>query len=564
MADISKIQVPGSATQYNIKDAQARRDIEDVKADLGALTKSQRLADGTDLDTVLTPGVYMLYANNSYLHKPTADSEHGILEVWHEIFGDNTGRTFQRLTYTYKAGRTYIEIWVRTYSPVTSAWTPWVSATEDLSSKLMLLRADLGSLGDSLQSQTGVISKVNGSYIDLITDPVSLTPVVNAEWSHSIVSCAEGDTFIINADGGQRPRAWGFLDSGNHVLSVADASTVVEDLELTAPTNAVKLIINDKSGAASYIPSAFLLTKIAESAQGKVDVQQSPSDYGKALIINRDGQVRPGVVSGGSGLTDSVKVALLACFRHVHWDDEHSEDYYDALEAALYAAESKLTAVIDYGNATVFEDDPLAKVKWLIKVYYDGEEISPRDYTLTGNLIAGQNVLTITYNDESTSIMVEAEENSARRLTLQDGDLLKFNGWGMSYGSGGQKTPYLVSGATARVYYSAKGHAPYVDENNALMDGIYPIPIPADATHVRVSVAPNNYKIALNCWRYNNSTYNYSYIEGTDTGFSVFHADVDVPQYPDNARALNIIISKPDLSAFDSLSEPTQVVIVFS
>lgn len=37
MADISKIQVPGSATQYNIKDAQARRDIEDVKADLDTL-----------------------------------------------------------------------------------------------------------------------------------------------------------------------------------------------------------------------------------------------------------------------------------------------------------------------------------------------------------------------------------------------------------------------------------------------------------------------------------------------------------------------------------------------
>lgn len=39
MADISKIQVPGSATQYNIKDAQARRDIEDVKADLDAQDK---------------------------------------------------------------------------------------------------------------------------------------------------------------------------------------------------------------------------------------------------------------------------------------------------------------------------------------------------------------------------------------------------------------------------------------------------------------------------------------------------------------------------------------------
>lgn len=62
MADISKIQVPGSATQYNIKDAQARSDIAtlneslgDVRADLGQqntrnLAISQgywSIADGT-------------------------------------------------------------------------------------------------------------------------------------------------------------------------------------------------------------------------------------------------------------------------------------------------------------------------------------------------------------------------------------------------------------------------------------------------------------------------------------------------------------------------------------
>ena len=430
--------------------------------------------------------------------------------------------------------------------------------------EITALQADLGSLGDSLQSQTGIITKVNGSYINLMEDPVSLTPVVDASWSYSIISCTEGDKFIINAEGGQRPRAWGFLDSGNHVLSVADASTVVEDLELTAPTNAVKLIINDKSGAVSYIPSAFLLTKIAESAQGKVDVQQSPSDYGKALIINRNGQVRPGAISGGSGLTDSVKVALLACFKHVHWDDEHSVDYYDALEAALYAAESRLTAVIDYGNATLFEDDPLAKIKWMMKVYYDGVEVTPRDYTLTGDMIAGQNVLTVTYNEESIPIMVEAEEKPASRLALTAGDLLKFNGWGMSSSADGHRPPYLVSATTARVYYSAKGHAPYMDENNIPVVGVYPVPIPADATHVRVSVAPNDYKIALNCWRYNNSSYNYSVISGTDTGFIVYHADVDIPQYPDNSRALNVIISKPDSSAIGPSEEPTQVVIVFS
>lgn len=55
MADISKIQVPGSATQYNIKDAQARRDIEDVKADLDALEEALENVDGlsTDVKTAL-------------------------------------------------------------------------------------------------------------------------------------------------------------------------------------------------------------------------------------------------------------------------------------------------------------------------------------------------------------------------------------------------------------------------------------------------------------------------------------------------------------------------------
>ena len=540
-----------------LEDFKAVRDVDvasnsaqftEIKADLNALIAPPRLDDNTDLDSIITSGVYTLYANSAYLNKPTQDAEHGLLEVWHEKYGDDAGRFFQRLTYTYKAGRTNSEIWVRSKSASAGAtWTPWVSVSN----------MSINDVENLLQEKTGLITKIEGGYINLTTDPVSLTPFEDVLWSHSIVNCAEGDTFIINADGGQRPRAWGFLDSNNHVLSVADASTVVEGLQLTAPTNAVKLIINDISGATSYIVGNNL-------ASSKVDIQQSPGDFGKALIINRDGQVRPGVVSGGSGLTNNVKVALLACFRHVLWDDEHANEYYNALEASLYAAESRLTAVIDYGNSTVFADDPLSKVKWMMKVYYDGVEISAQDYTLTGNLIVGQNVLTITYNDESTSIMVEAEEQPASRLVLTNGDLLKFNGWGMSSSANGHMPPYLVSVETARVYYSAKGHAPYRDENNTPVVGVYPVPIPADATHVRVSVAPNDYKIALNCWRYNNSSYNYSVISGTDTGFSVYHADVDIPQYSVNARALNIIIAKPDSSAIGSSEEPTQVVVQFT
>jgi hypothetical protein len=36
-----------------------------------------------------------------------------------------------------------------------------------------------------------------------------------------------------------------------------------------------------------------------------------------------------------TSLSDEAKAALLACFEHVKWDDEHGQDYYDALDEAL-------------------------------------------------------------------------------------------------------------------------------------------------------------------------------------------------------------------------------------
>ena len=143
--------------------AETGRQFGLINESLGSLTEPQRLADGTDLDTVLTPGVYMLHTDNSYLHKPTADSEHGILEVWHEVFGNNVGRTFQRLTYTYKAGRTSIEVWVRTYSAFTSTWNAWVSTTGDLSRKSMLLSDDVPNTTQSYTFTDGKVSQVTHS-----------------------------------------------------------------------------------------------------------------------------------------------------------------------------------------------------------------------------------------------------------------------------------------------------------------------------------------------------------------------------------------------------------------
>lgn len=39
------------------------------------------------------------------------------------------------------------------------------------------------------------------------------------------------------------------------------------------------------------------------------------------------------------GLSSNAKAALLNCFAHVAWIDGHGQDYYDALESALYGSE---------------------------------------------------------------------------------------------------------------------------------------------------------------------------------------------------------------------------------
>lgn len=549
MADISKIQVPGSATQYNIKDAQARRDIEDVKADLGALITPPRLDTNTNLDSVMEPGVYTLYANSSYLNKPTPDAEHGILEVWKEKYGD-TGRTFQRLTYTYKAGRTNSEIWVRSKSGISgSGWTPWVSVSD----------VTIEDVENLLQEKTGLIFKIEGSYISLITDPVSLTPVTDALWAHSIVACSEGDKFIINADGGQRPRAWGFLDSGNHVLSMADASTVVEDLELTAPANAVKLVINDRSGAVSYIVGDNI-------SSNKIDIQQSPSDSGKALVIGRDGRVRPGTAVGGDGLTDDIKEAILNAFNNVAWKNANGRQCYNALYDAFYGVEyPKITAVLDLGERTVYTKDALETIKWYLTVtYYETEEsegtvISASNYSLVGTLSEGINRLAVTYGNLSTTITVPAKTPKYNyRLSL--GELTKHDAYPSSVGS--QPLPWLDASTNRRAVSCSEGYSRFGNGNGGYTDGAYMIPVPGDATNVSVSITPASMYVAIQMWEIYDSNKIHRFVS-PEKGWAVGTNSGAWENPNGNLRMISCNI-KANSSGSTITSEPTEFNIAFS
>ena len=200
MADISKIQVPGSATQYNIKDAQARRDIEDVKADLGA--------------------------------------------------------------------------------------------------------------------QTGIISLEKNNYIDTSTTPISLTPKYSSVGRmYAVVDCVPGDKFVINAYSDYtQARAWCFIDNSNNAVSMADANVTVTDLELTAPANAVKLIINDMNDGMSYKVGNNLATK------------------------------------AGNGLNDDIKDAILGCLMNVAWGISDYENVFNELENAFNGDNFYNTYSFDLNN----------------------------------------------------------------------------------------------------------------------------------------------------------------------------------------------------------------------
>ena len=160
---------------------------------------------------------------------------------------------------------------------------------------------------DQLKADLGAYTWNRKGYINLTTDPVVLTPTANTGIDCLVADCAAGDVFTVTASGGATSRAWGFLDSGNHVLTVADANTQVEGLEIAAPSNAVKLVLNNK-----FAESDGKVYKVGNNIESRLST----------------------IEKGGSGLTDEAKEALLACFRSLASFDNGGA--YEILRRALY------------------------------------------------------------------------------------------------------------------------------------------------------------------------------------------------------------------------------------
>lgn len=139
--------------------------------------------------------------------------------------------------------------------------------------------------------------------------------------------------------------------------------------------------------------------------------------------------VAAAIEAGGIGFTDEFKQALLACFAHVAWIDEHGQDYYDALEAALYPGVTLLSITADYQqDRPIYDTDDLDAIKvsddlTVTANYSNGTSVvlEDDDYELSGTLTVGTSIITVTYEDKTTTINVVVQGMMLNDILTLDG-----------------------------------------------------------------------------------------------------------------------------------------------
>ena len=122
-------------------------------------------------------------------------------------------------------------------------------------------------------------------------------------------------------------------------------------------------------------------------------------------------------ISQLSGLSEDVKTALLQIASKVAYIDADGQDYYDALENALYPPSDLVSISCVYTQSgTVYDTDSLDSLKadLVVTAYYsDSTTGTVTNYVLSGTLTAGTSTITVTYGGKTTTFAVTVTEEPA-------------------------------------------------------------------------------------------------------------------------------------------------------
>lgn len=163
---------------------------------------------------------------------------------------------------------------------------------------------------------------------------------------------------------------------------------------------------------AKSIPGTAAQRAEAAQAAAEAVAESIPQDYS---ALSEDVQELKSAISGISGLSARVKAALLACFGSVAWKDEFSgTEYIAELEAALDdEGGGGGTVTLEYITASYTDGDvavgtDISTLSISVTAHYsDGTSEAVTTFTrTTGTIVAGNNTITVTYQDKTAAVIV--------------------------------------------------------------------------------------------------------------------------------------------------------------
>lgn len=285
-------------------------------------------------------------------------------------------------------------------------------------------------------------------------------------------------------------------------------------------------------------------TSAAESADAAEELLVSAIDptltqAGKAADAKKTGDELASLSSAieeVEPLSDDIKTALLNCFEHVAWIDDQGQDYYDALESALYPGPRllRIEAVFNQPVETIYTDDNIESLRQYLTVtayFNDSSTQVVTTYTLSGALVSGTSTITVTWQGVITTFTVTAVDfyNDIYTFSLANGllHIETAGGGGRKYksdGFGGCWAVFTNSPIIRRSAYVTHGKEVYYNNNTlAQYEGEYPIPIPDDATTITLTISPSSFYIGGGFIRYDSTLERYIALSGgiTEAGSPV-------------------------------------------
>jgi hypothetical protein len=212
------------------------------------------------------------------------------------------------------------------------------------------------------------------------------------------------------------------LQKNGQEINTANFVIDVERAPLDADTLPSESVIKE---LVDVIDKADEIMQAAEDVEAALNtIDPTLSIEGRAADAKKVGDEITGIKQDLSELVETVntieplsevaKAALLNCFAHVAWIDEHGQAYYDALEAALNDIQS-ISAVYTQ-SGTVYATDTLDSLKENLVVTATKPDstqyvVPDSKYTLSGVLMVGVSTITVTYKGQTATFNVNVTDS---------------------------------------------------------------------------------------------------------------------------------------------------------